>query len=457
MNDQNKRLKIYFAIVLMVAAIGMTVYWTTDFFRLSTAAKTTEQMIDWARMQPQPATDRLVYALQQRLRTNPKDSQSLAYLGNAYLQKVRETADPSYYARAEQVFKSAIDNDSQNAEALTGIGALCLARHDFQEALQWGQRAAQSNPYKAAAYGVISDAYIELDRYDEAVETIQKMVNLRPDLSSYSRVSYVRELMGDVPGAIEAMKLAVSAGAPALENTNWCRMQLGNLYFNSGILNAAEAEYDKTLAIDPEYAPALFGLARVRAAQEKFDEALAILQNVTTAQPLPEYVIELGDLYAVNGRTEEAKQQYELVQALQRIHRENGVQTDAELAIFLADHDLDLPGALKRARAAMQERPSIISADVLAWTLYKNGRYDEALKYSQQALRLGAKNALMHFHAGMIDYRLGEIDKAREHLQKAMAINPHFSVRYAPQAKALLDELNPKTRSFQGTPRDLGR
>lgn len=443
---RNKRWRLYFLLGVVVAVIIGIVYATTDSLK-SKAQASARTMIDSAQKAPRPATDRLIASLQQRLRARPEDIPSLANLGSAYLQKARETGDPSYYTRAEKVFQSAIGQNPQSAEALTGMGALCLARHEFYEALRWGQRAIQANSYKAAAYGVAGDAQIELGDYPEAIETIQKMVNLRPDLSSYSRVSYIRELTGDVPGAIEAMKLAVSAGGPALENTNWCRVQLGNLYFNSGLLNAAEQEYLKTLAITPDYAPALFGMARVRAADGKIDEAIAVLEHIVASLPLPEYVIELGDLYALLGHPDQAQEQYDLAQAILQLNRDNGVQIDAELALFQADHDIELPTTVQRARAAMRERPSIVSADVLAWSLYKNGLYVEAANSMKQALRLGTKNALMFFHAGMIHHKLGDHAKAMEFLREAMRINPHFSIRYAPQARTLLDELMQKNVS----------
>jgi len=437
---------------ICIIAVGVLAYRAFEAYQSMTASKeTASQLIDHARVVPKPASDRLIYSLQQRLRAKPDDGQSLAYLGNAYLQKARETGDPSYYGKAEQVFEEAIEHDPKNAEALNGMGALCLARHEFQEALSLGKRAAEANPYKAAAFGVISDALVELGRYDEAIATIQKMVNLRPDLSSYSRVSYIRELVGDVQGAIEAMKLAVSAGGPALENTNWCRVQLGFLYFNSGLLDAAEIEFQKALAITPDYASALFGMARVRASQDKPDDAIAILQNVVTTMPLAEYVIELGDLYEVNGDSLQAAQQYDLAKALHELQQNNGVQTAAELALFLTDHDLDLQNALQRARVAIKQRPSIYAADVLAWALYKNGKYKEAAQYSEKALRLNTKNALFYFHAGVIHASLGENDKAREFLRTALDINPHFSVRHAAIAGRILEELKPPIAASQIT------
>ena len=58
-------------------------------------------------------------------------------------------------------------------------------------------------------------------------ETIQQMVDLRPDLASYSRVSATPRAARRPAGAIEAMQAAIDAGGPATENTEYLRVQLG--------------------------------------------------------------------------------------------------------------------------------------------------------------------------------------------------------------------------------------
>ncbi len=64
------------------------------------------------------------------------------------------------------------------------------------------------------------------------------MVDTLPGVASYARVSYARELMGDVPGAIKAMEAARDiAGTPA--DSAWAGYQLGELYFNQGNLDDA--------------------------------------------------------------------------------------------------------------------------------------------------------------------------------------------------------------------------
>jgi tetratricopeptide (TPR) repeat protein len=324
---------------------------------------------------------------------------------------------------------------------MTGMGLLALSRHQFQEALEWGLRAHRLNPQNSRNLGIIGDAYVELGRYPQAWEAFQQMVNLRPDLSSYTRISYARELTGDIPGAIEAMNQALVAGGSNTESTLWTRVQLGHIYFNSGDVVRAEEEYRRALSLAPGYVHAEAALARVMAAKGLDQESVALYQAVVDRYPFPEYVIALGDVHTVAGNKAAAAQAYALVRIQQRLYQDSGVNIDLELALFDADHHQNLLEALARARREYQRRPSIHAADVLAWTLYKNGEIQEAERYAAEALRLGTKDALMLFHAGMIHYRLGDREKAKELLEEAVAVNPHFSVLYRDEVRRTLEVL----------------
>jgi tetratricopeptide (TPR) repeat protein len=139
-----------------------------------------------------------------------------------------------------------------------------------------------------------------------------------------------------------------------------------------------------------------------------------------------------------------AAEQYDLVRVIDKLYRANGVNTDLEIALFYADHDVNLQTSLEKARAAYDARPSIHAADTLAWTLYKTENYKEAQKYSSEALRLGTRDPLKLFHAGMISRALGQRERAREYLQKAVDLNPHFSLLYSDEAADSLKALNAK-------------
>lgn len=385
-----------------------------------------------------------IASLQDRLRAMPTDWRGFAQLGLAYVQEARITADPGSYPKAEGVLRRSLElNGRDNFEALVGMGALALARHEFESALAWGKRARMENPYNADVYGVIGDAQLELGRYHDAFDTFQAMVDTRPDLASYARVSYARELRGHVGGAIVAMKAAlVAAGTP--EDAAWAHYQLGELYFNSGRLHHAKAAYRGGVALAPDFIPPHAGLAKVAWAQGDLERAIHGYSWVVRRFPAPEHVIALGDLYAANGQDTLAEQQYALVRAEEDLFRANGVNVDLELALFDADHGH--PGdALAAARAEWGRRHSIHVADALAWALYANGRYGEAVRYANRALSLGMRNALFMFHAGMIRLRLGDEEAARRLLRHAMATNPSFSIRWKALAIRTLADLEARS------------
>jgi tetratricopeptide (TPR) repeat protein len=369
--------------------------------------------------------------LQAEVRAKPS-SRGFALLGLAYEQRARASGDPSYYTRAEGVLRRAAEDDPL---AVVGRGSLALSRHRFREALVLGRLAVALAPDTARGYGILGDALVEVGRYREAFGAFDRMASLRPGESSYARVSYARELTGDVPGAVAAMRLALDAAQGQPEPFAWTAVQLGKIFWSVGDARAANRSYRVALRAVPGYVYALDALAQTEAAQGGFGRAIALERRAVEAVPQPQFVTTLGDLFATAGNHAAAQRQYALVGAIRRLFRANGVRTDLEAAQFDIDHGIRLARALAAARVAHADRPSIDGDDVLAWALARNGRCTDALHWSKRALRLGTHDATKLFHRGMIERCLGRGDAARSWFRRAVDLNPHFSLLWAPVAR----------------------
>jgi tetratricopeptide (TPR) repeat protein len=407
---------------------------------LAGTAPALERLEDAARSRPLGATDVAVSDAQSATEASPEDADALAHLGAALLDQARLNGDPSLYARAETAFEYALEPDGTHPAALVGRGTLALARHEFAEALEIGERARALVPDVVRIDGVIGDALVELGRYDEALEAVQHMVDVRPDLASYSRVAYLRELHGDLDGAIEALELALSAGSPVVEHTEYVRVQLGNLQLAAGRPELAERLYRNSLARLAGYVHATGGLARVAISRGDLDEAVALLTDATVRQPLPELVVLLGETLEADGRLDEARVQYGLAEALQRLYEANGVAVDLELAAFTAEH-AEPDAAVELARRAYHERPSVHAADALAWALHRAGDDRGADRHAREAVRLGTADPRILYHAGAIADAIGDGTRARDLLGRALAGNPAFHPLDAPRAAELLARL----------------
>jgi tetratricopeptide (TPR) repeat protein len=389
---------------------------------------------------PVPAVLDRLDVLRGRVASRPNDAAAYRDLGVHYLRRARETADPTYYGKADGALVEARRLNPDDPDTLIGFGTLALARHQFAEAQGWGEQARALAPRKAAAYGVIGDAQVELGRYDDAIETIQRMVDLKPDLASYARVSYLRELQGDLPGAIAAMELAARAGATAGEQGAWTRVQLGHLLLRTGRVDEAEREYRWVLAMLPDDPLATAGLGRARLTVGDYAGAIPLYRRAAERLPSPELVLALADLYEATGQPADAVAQLAVARALQQLAAASGGNVDMELALFEADHG-DAFRAVELARSEVERRASIHAYDALAWALFRAGDLAGASEASRQALRMGTRDGLMLFHAGLIDLALGESEAARDALRRALAADPGFSARYVPEARRLLSQL----------------
>ena len=367
----------------------------------------------------------------------PRNTKAWTDLGNALMQKARETADLSYYSLAEADYKKALAVDPKSVPALDGMAWVTSDRHEFEKSKAWANKALALDPNSQDAYGLIGDADQELGDYSAAYAHYQTMLNLRPDLASYSRGGHLLWVTGDFRKGVLLMDKAIDAGGPYAESTGWCRAQLGLMLWSEGHETAAEQTLRDALTTTPRNYRVLMALGRVLAGKGDYQSAIDCYQKAIDVVPQVDAVAALGDLYALRGHKADAEQQYRLAESIDRIQKANGVKGGWQMSLFRANHDRNLPEALADARDEYQTRKNVYAADALAWCLYKNGQYSEAAALSRAALAQKTPESEFYYHAGMIAAKQKNMLVARQFLGRALQLNPHFSPIDAPAAVAL--------------------
>ena len=381
-----------------------------------------------------------------KLRTNPNDQKSRLLLAQAYMQEGRVTGDHPYYdGAAMQLLEEVLQTEPENFEAMCCKASLCLTQHHFAQGLGLAEQARQLNPNSGFVYGLLTDANVEMGHYDEAVKMADKMNALRPDLPAYARVSYLREIYGDMPGAIQAMDMAAKAGYIGLEQTEWTRVALGHLYEVSGDTAHARAYFLMSLAARPGYAYALAGLGRMAAARQDYARAIKLYQQARITVKDYAFADELTDLYRLNGQPSESKKMAEesidmLASAAKEANNNEqmGHYADRELAYaYLKTNELDK--ALEHAKIEYARRPDNIDVnETMAWVHYKRGEFAEAQQYMQVARRTGSKNPVLLCRAGLILSKLGKTAEGETLIQNSLKTAPYLNPEVEAEGKKLL-------------------
>nr|WP_307781937.1 tetratricopeptide repeat protein [Streptomyces sp. MBT65] len=384
--------------------------------------------------------DASIASLQAHLRTQPKDYDGWATLGLAYVEQARTKGDPSRYPQAQAALQRSLKVSPGNENAVEGQAALAAARHEFKEALTYADQVLKENPYSERALCSRIDALVELGRYADASKAADLADARKPGVPVFTRYAYVHELRGDVTTARTVLEQAL-ASATSPGDISYVAGTLGQLAWNQGDYKSALDFYSRALAADENYLPALEGRARTQAAMGDRAEAIKGMELVVSRYPLPQPLVELGELYesrGAEGDRAKADDQYALVDAWIALARANGVNADLDTALAAADHG-DVKSALKAARAEWARRHTVHTADALAWALHVNGRDQEALPYARRATATNYHNASFIYHLGMIELATGHKADGRAHLTKALKLNPGFSPLGASKARKALE------------------
>jgi tetratricopeptide (TPR) repeat protein len=356
---------------------------------------------------------------------NPKDFEAYNALALALSRRARETSDVKYYTEAEEALQKSSAISPENFDGARTHVWLLLGKHEFAAALEEAKKLNKRMPDDVMTYGFLTDANVELGNYKDAETAAQMMLDLRPgNLPGTTRAAYLRELFGDVDGALELMNMALQSTAPSeVEDAAWILSQIGHLNLSIGRTADAEKSLHQALTLFPGYHYALGNLAKVRIQQKRYDEAVQLLEQRYQAAPHAENLFDLAEALQLAGRSEDAKKAFAEFEQKSLLESTRGDNSNRELIFYYADYAHEPLKALEVAQKEFARRHDVFTLDAYAWALHRNGQDQEARKQIEQALTVGIRDAKLFRHAGEIALATGDRAAAENYLQQSAELN----------------------------------
>ncbi|HTA45949.1 MAG TPA: tetratricopeptide repeat protein [Bryobacteraceae bacterium] len=341
---------------------------------------------------------------QAQIAKQPRYVPAYSSLAMAYARRARETSDVQFYQKAEDTLRDALKMEPENFEALRVRAWLLLGRHEFAKALEAAKGLNKRSPDDVMVYGYLVDANAELGNYSDAVNAAQWMLNLRPgNVAGLTRAAYLRELHGDISGALDLMQSAYdSTPYQESEDRAWLLTQMAHLQFVSGNLAEAEKYATGALGVFPDYHYALGTLAQVRTAQHRYDEAATLLEKRYSAAPHAENLYSLAEALAHAGRADEAARDFAEFERKSLAESQIADNSNHELMAYYNDFAHQPEKALKIAEQELKRRHDVFTLDGYAWSLAGMGDYAAAEIQMKQALATGIKDPKILDHARII-------------------------------------------------------
>jgi tetratricopeptide (TPR) repeat protein len=365
-------------------------------------------------------------------------AEGLIKLSEIYIYEARVTGEHPYYYNAALLTLNETLKDTlkltpdQHFTALFYKSTVQLSQHKFNEALVTGEKALALNNTNSGIYGVLVDANVEIGNYDDAVKNCDKMISIRPDLRSYSRISYLREIYGDLKGSIKSMEQAIEAGAPYSEYKCWTIVTMGKMLENHNQLDSAMAYYEFAAKERANYPFGIAGMASVQGKLGNYSKADSMYKVALSSVPEISFIMDQAKLYQKQGKKAAVKRLIPRIESMFKEDIESGHNVNMEYAFFLLDFKKDYKRALDLGLKEYKLRPNNIDVNrLLAFAYYANGDNENAAKHSKIAMKTNKQEGDLYCINGLIH-------NDKKQIKKGFSIDPYQDHLFVERAKKMI-------------------
>ena len=438
-------------VALAAVAVCLTGWWAVDRLMAADRGNTVAAIPGEAATEFDALEQDIVFyeARAARDTAGAADRGTLAAL---YLQRARETGAHSDIVRAESLARRSLElRAAHNTGTNVSLISSLVEQHRFAEAREIAQRLVQQSagdPNLGQYLALLGEVSLEAGDYAGARAAFDSLSGpSRGTLGIAPRIARWLEIQGKTDAARRVVYrvTALADSTPHLrrEHVAWFHLRMADIEMRSGRLRGAGKALETASSILPSDYRILAAETHLAALQNDWRRVIELGDRTIALVLDPSTVGLIGEAYAALGDTAKAEEYYRTMEVAVTgqpgaFHRATG--------LFMLDHGRSAAEIESKARHELATRPDIYGHDLLAWALHKRGKHVEARAEMARALRMGTRDALLFYHAGMIERALGDSRRATYFLERAMAVNPTFDPIHPRAARAVLDSLKRETK-----------
>jgi tetratricopeptide (TPR) repeat protein len=359
------------------------------------------------------------------IQADPKALQGYLDLASALCRRARDSEDPADYTAASAALDHALEISPGNFDALKLRVVILLGRHDFTEALKQAIALNGKVHDDITVWGYLVDANMALGDYAAAEKDGQWILDLRRGSTlGYTKAAALREMFGDLEGAIEFYDEALLRTAPN-DVEDRCSLMTRNarLQLASGNAKRARDLLEKALALNPESQFTRGILACLEASQGNFAAALSLARRRHEQAPTPDHLYQFAQMLEKAGLAAEAQAAFQKFEAQARAETTHTFNADRDLILYYADRRNSSAEALSIAARDAETRHDSETLDAYAWALFRSGKFAEAKIRMDRALSPGVRKGSYFCHARQIAAALQDADAVKR-FEKELAALP---------------------------------
>ena len=367
---------------------------------------------------------------QQKLEKQPTQFPYLAKIASTNSHLFAITGNIQYLKNAEDAYlKVNKITNYKTSGYLKGLAGNYISQHKFKQALALLNKAESNGDRLEGTQKMLFDVHLELGNYELAKSYLDKFSDDR-DFDYLIRVAKWSDHRADLDAAIRFLEKARDKAeySNSPQSKQWVYTNLADFYGHHGNIEASYNHFLKALELVPSDAYAKKGIAWIVYAHEKNpDEALRILKSITNTYQAPDYHLLKAEIAEYKGDITAAK--LELAMYKTAVKNElYGAMYNAYNVVLYADTAENLDEALEIAKTEINNRPTPLSYDLLAWVYYKMGQEKEALQVMEHYVSGKTSEPKVLYHLAEVYKANGKIKQAdnlkKELLESTFELGP---------------------------------